>query len=106
MKENIMPLLYGVIGILVLALVINVAIGIYEPTAVSNAVKSTVGQNFTVDGVTYLLTGNGQSAQVQAQEVHDSINTIRITANVLFGLVFLILVILGVVELLGKKKHG
>lgn len=105
MEKNIMPIIYGVLGIIILALIINVAIGIYEPTAVKNAVLATTDQSFTVDGVEYNVTGSGISAEDAVQEVHDNITIIRTTANVLLGLVLLILIILSAVNLF-KQKHG
>lgn len=103
--KQVQALIYGVVGILVLAIIINVVIGIYEPTAVKNAIKATTSYNQTVDGVEYEFTGNGESPQNAGQSAHDSMNTIRIVANVLLGLVFLVLVILGVVSLFSSKKH-
>lgn len=106
MEGNVKALILGVIGILVLAIIINVAIGIYEPTAVKNAIKATTSYNQTVDGVTYSFNGNGQSPQEAGQEAHDAMNTVRVVANVILGLVFLVLVILSAVSLFsGKKKY-
>lgn len=106
MEGQIKGLLIGVVGILVLAVVINIAISIYEPTAVKNAIKATTTYNQTVDGVEYEFTGNGESAQDAGQTAHDSMNTIRVVANVLLGLVFLVLIVLGVVSLFGSKRRG
>lgn len=106
MEGQIKGLILGVVGVLVLAILINVAISIYEPTAVKNAIKATTSYNQTVDGIEYQFDGNGQSAQDAGQEAHDNINVIRTTANVLLGIVFLVLVILSAVSLFKGGKRG
>lgn len=104
MEKNITPFIMVIVGILIFALLVNIGVSIYEPSAVKSAVKATTNQTFTVDGTSYTATGNGQSASEAVQEVHDNVSTVRTTANVLLGIVFLIAVILGAVSLL--KKHS
>lgn len=106
MESQIKGLILGVVGVLVLAILINIAITIYEPTSVKNAIKATTTYNQSVDGTMYQFNGNGESAQEAGQSAHDSINTVRVVANVLLGLVFLVLVILSAVSLFSKKTHG
>lgn len=105
MEANVKGLVMGVIGILVLALVINIAIGIWQPTAIKNAVKATTSYNQTIDGVTYQFDGTGDSAQQAGQDAQDNVNTVRTVANVLLGLVFLVLIVLSAISLFGGKKH-
>lgn len=105
MEAQVKGLLIAVLGLLVFAIVANIAISIYEPTAVKNAIKATTTYNQTVDGVTYTFTGNGDSAQDAGQSAHDSMNVIRTTVNVILGLVFLVLLVLGAVSLFSSKKH-
>lgn len=104
MEADIKKFILAIVAILVLAIIINIGISIYEPTAVKNAIKATTSYNQTVDGTTYTFTGNGNSPQVAGQEAHDSMNTVRVVANVLLGLVFLVVVILTAVSLF-KTKH-
>lgn len=106
MEGQIKGLALGVIGVLVLALLINVFITIYEPTAVKNAIKATTQYNQTIDGVAYSFNGNGNTAQTAGQEAHDSMNTVRVVANVLLGLVFLVLIILSSISLFSGKRRG
>jgi hypothetical protein len=104
MEDLVKGPIIAVVGIIVLLLVVNIGISIYEPTAVKNAIKSTTTQNYTVNSVEYELEGTGESAEDEAQAVHDNVNTIRTIANVLLGLVFLVVIVLAAVSLF-KRKH-
>ena len=98
------PLL-AVIGVLLLIIIVNIGITIYEPTALKSAVKSTQAYNAVIDGSTINLTGNGQTAIEATQEVRDNTNLVRWIVNILGGVVFLLVVIFAVIGMLGKK-HG
>jgi hypothetical protein len=105
MEGQVKGLILGVVGVLVLALIINIGISIYQPTAVKQAVETTQPYNQTIGGVEYTFEGSGDSPQDVGQEAVDSMNTIRWVANALLGLVFLVLIVLSAVALFGGKKH-
>jgi hypothetical protein len=105
MKES-MGLVWGVLAILIFAIVANISISLYAPVAVKNAIKATTDTTYKVDGTNYTVTGTGDDPQVSAQEAQDSINTARVVLNSLLALALLILVIVGVVDLIKSKHRG
>jgi Tfp pilus assembly major pilin PilA len=105
MEGKVKGLLIAVLALLVFAIVANIAIAIYQPYAVKNAVKATTSYNQTVNGVEYEFAGTGDSPQQAGQDAVDSMNTIRVTVNIILGVVFLVLLILGAVSLFSSKKN-
>jgi hypothetical protein len=105
MEAKVKALLVAVLGLLVFAIIANIAISIYEPFSVKNAIKATQDYNQTVDGVTYTFDGTGDSPQQAGQDAHDSMNVIRTTVNIILGVVFLVLLVLGAVSLFSTKKN-
>lgn len=107
MNKGANIILFGVIGILIFVLISGIAVKILEPQAVKDAVERTTTQTQVVDGVTYNLTGNGESPAQAAQDVHDNFMLIKYIIGIFAFVALLVIVFFGLRSLVSPSgKYG